>query len=362
MSAHSKYFTVAAAIVGVMAAATLLAFSEDWGAQWRITPSLSINKVHFTVRALTSSWRVDQQPRCAARQLSRILFVDAGFPRPGQIRVRRRCRTIDLRGPFSGGHRVGKLYLRCRPRVCFRAAEQMGYDTPDDEQLFSMLMMDINREFAREIHDSGLRASSQDLIGLKIHGVTLDYIREARQAGYQNLTADDYVQLRIHGVETAFLRDLKAAGYDLRAADIVQLRIHGVDSRYMRDLKSYGLKPEAADLAQMRMHGVTPEYLKGPQGRGLREPARGGDRPAPDARRRAAFRSGSPAPGIRFHSRRTGPVADPRRGRGVPQAVAGRRHAQSERGADRQAPHARRGLFTRRWNTSAAAAARTSAY
>ena len=122
-----------------------------------------------------------------------------------------------------------------------------------------------------------------------MHGITLDYIREARQAGYQNFTAEDYVQLRIHGVETAFLRDLKAAGYDLRAADIVQLRIHGVDSRYVRDLKSYGLKPEASDLTQMRMHGVTPEYLKGLKDAGYENLQVAGDRPAPDARRRDGF-------------------------------------------------------------------------
>ncbi len=51
MGNNSKYFTVVLAIVGVMAAATLLAFSEDWDAGWRITPSLSVNKVHFTVRS-----------------------------------------------------------------------------------------------------------------------------------------------------------------------------------------------------------------------------------------------------------------------------------------------------------------------
>ena len=180
-----------------------------------------------------------------------------------------------------------------------------------------MLMMDINREFAREIRDSGLRASSQDLIQLKIHGVTLDYIRDARRPGYQNFTADDYVQLRIHGVDTNFLRDLKDAGYDLRAGDIAQFRIHGVDSRYMRDLKTYGLKPEASDLTQMRIHGVT-RLLEGPQRRGLREPARGGSRSASDTRRRDKLRSGSAARGIQLYSRRTGATSDPRRGRSLP--------------------------------------------
>ena len=219
-------------------------------------------------------------------------------------------------GRFLMGAGSGSYTFAADPAFV-SALQQMGYDTPDDDQLFSMLMMDINREFAREIRDAGLRASSQDLIALRIHGITLDYIREARQAGYQNFTADDYTQLRIHGVDTDFLRDLKDAGYDLRAADIVQLRIHGVDSGYMRDLKSYGLKPEASDLTQMRIHGVTPEYLKGLKDAGY-EDLRAEE---VDQLRihgvETEFRSGSPPLGIRFHSAGTRPVTDPRRGRSL---------------------------------------------
>jgi hypothetical protein len=262
MGTNSKYFTVALAIVGVMAAATLLAFSEDWGAQWRITPSLSVNKIHFTVRALNrhGEWSNSRDvPLDNFRGFSLAMLASPG---PAKFEYVADAGRLICEGRFLVGIGSGRYTFAADPGFV-SALLQMGYDAPDDDQLLSMLMMDINREFAREIHDSGLRASSQDLIQLKIHGVGLEYVREARRAGYQDLSADDYAQLRIHGVSTNFLRDLRDAGYDLRAADIAQLRIHGVDSRYMRDLKNYGLKPDAAELAQMRMHGVTPEYLKG---------------------------------------------------------------------------------------------------
>lgn len=262
MGNNSKYFTVAAAIVGVMAAATLLAFSEDWGAQWRITPSLSVNKVHLTVRALNrhGEWSNSRDvPLDRFRGFSLSMLASPG---PAKFEYVADAGRLICEGRFLLGTGSGS-YTFAADQAFVAALQKMGYDAPDDDQLFSMLMMDINREFAREIRDAGLRASSQDLISLKMHGVTLDYIREARQAGYQNFLAEDYVQLRNHGVETVFLRDLKAAGYDLRAADIAQLRMHGVDSGYIRDLKSYGLKPYVSDLTQMRMHGVTPEYLKG---------------------------------------------------------------------------------------------------
>lgn len=262
MGANSKYFAVALAIAGVMVAATLLAFSEDWGAQWRITPSLSINKVHLTVRALNrhGEWSNTRDvPLDRFRGFSLSMLASPGTAKFEYVADAGRllCEGRFLVGAGSG------TYAFAPDRAFASTLQQMGYDTPDDDQLFSMLMMDINRDFAREVRDAGLRASVNDLIQLRIQGVTLDYVREARQAGYQDFTADDYAQLRIHGVDTDFLRELKAAGYDLRSGDIAQLRIHGVDSRYMRDLKSYGLKPDALDLAQMRIRGVTPEYLKG---------------------------------------------------------------------------------------------------
>jgi hypothetical protein len=262
MGNNSKYFTIVLVIVGVMAAATLLAFTEDRNAGWELRPSLSLNKVHLVVRGSNGfdNWVNSRDvPLDSFRGFSLSMLATPG---PAKFEYVADAGRLLCEGRFLMGRGSGTYTFTPDPGFV-SALQQMGYDAPDNEQLFSMLMMDITRAFAQEIRDSGLRASIRDLLQLRMHGITVDYIREARQGGYQNLTAEDLVQLRIHGVETAFLRDLKAAGYDLRAADIVQLRIHGVDTRFMRDLKSYGLKPEASDIAQMRMHGVTPEYLKG---------------------------------------------------------------------------------------------------
>jgi hypothetical protein len=262
MGNNSKYFMIGAAIVGVMAAATLLAFAEDRNAGWEIRPSLSWNQVHFVIRhsnGFDNSVSGRDVPLDRFRGFSLSMLASPG---PAKFEYVADAGRLVCEGRFVVGIGSGTYTLTADPAFV-SALRQMGYDAPDDEQLFSMLMMDINREFVREIRDSGLRASSQDLIKLKVHGVTRDYVRDARRLGYEDFLAEDYVQLRIHGVDTNFLRALKEAGYNLRAGDVAQLRIHGVDSRYMRDLKTYGLKPEASDLTQMRIHGVTPEYLKG---------------------------------------------------------------------------------------------------
>ena len=327
MGTNSKYFAVALAIAGVMVAATLLAFSDNRDAQWRITPSLSVNSVHFTIRQsnVFGNWSSTRDvPLDRFRGFSLSMLATPG---PAKFEYVADAGKLLCEGRFLVGTGSG-TYTFAPDRAFASSLQQMGYDTPDDEQLFSMLMMDINRDFAREIRDAGLRASVNDLIQLRIHGVTLDYVREARQAGYQNFSADDYVQLRIHGVDTNFLRELKAAGYDLRAGghratshsrrgfpiparpeelraearrlgsfadadsrrdarvlegpqgrglrqtctvdEIDQLRIHGVDTRFVQQARRLGYDFTPEELAQLRIHGVDGAYLQRLQDAGMR--------------------------------------------------------------------------------------------
>ena len=256
MGPDSKTFAVGAAIVAVMAAATLLAFAENGEAQWRITPSLSVDKVHFMVRhsTLDGNWVNSRDvPLDRFRGFSLAMLASPG---PAKFEYVADAGRLLCEGRFLVGTGSGTYSFSADPAFV-AALQQMGYDTPGDEQLLSMLMMDISRGYARDIRDSGLRASVRDLIQLRIHGVGLEYIRDARQAGYQNFTADDYTQLRIHGVNSNFLRDLKAAGYDLQAREIVQLRIHGVDVGYLQRLQDAGMRNlNAEQIAKLRMHGV----------------------------------------------------------------------------------------------------------
>ncbi len=168
--------------------------------------------------------------------------------------------------------------------------KKLGYMAPDEEQTFSMILMNVSLAFARGARNAGLHPTTRELIDLRSHGVTLDYMAETSAAGYGTLSVQDYIDMRNHGVTTDFLRDLKRygyntsvrgivdmrnhgvtsdfvadlkdAGYDLQSSEIVDLRNHGVSSQFVQDLHAYGLRPAAADLVQLRDHGVNAEFLR----------------------------------------------------------------------------------------------------
>jgi beta-lactamase regulating signal transducer with metallopeptidase domain len=115
-----------------------------------------------------------------------------------------------------------------------------------------------------EIQAAGYRNLTVDqLIRLKEHGVTGEYIRQIRAAG-QELSVDDLVRFREHGVTPEFINEVKGTGFkDVKANDLIRLREHGADAAWIRQIQSAGY-PDVSlnDIFRLREHGVTPESVR----------------------------------------------------------------------------------------------------
>jgi hypothetical protein len=252
---YSKYFIAALVSLGMMAGATLIIL-EDGNAQWRMTPTFSAGRVHFTVRHWNTFGDWSSSRDVSLDNFRGFSLSMLASPGPAKFEYVADAGRLICEGRFLLGAGSGS-YTFVTDHAFVAALQQMGYDAPDDEQLFSMLMMDINREFARDVRDAGLHASTRDLVQLKMHGVDLNYIRETRQAGYENFSAGDYAQLRTHGVQPDFVQVANRLGYHFTAADLTQMTTHGVDSGYLKRLKDAGMRNlKASEIAQLRMHGV----------------------------------------------------------------------------------------------------------
>jgi hypothetical protein len=248
-------------VSGAVLLAALLAGQES-GQEWKLTRGNSADMVHFRIerwKAGNHSSHSSDMPLSRFRGFSTSLFENGGRARFEYVQDAGR---LVCEGNFSFGRGSGTFTFVPDPNYPAEL-RRLGYSEPDGEQIFGMMMVGVGLDFARAVRDAGLDASTDQLIGLRIHGVTQEYMRDMQQAGYRNLTAQNYIDLRIHGVSPEFVRDLKAAGYDISAQQVIELRIHGVSSEYLRDLKDYGLRPHASELVELRIHGVSPEYLKG---------------------------------------------------------------------------------------------------
>ncbi len=246
---------------GAVLLAALLATGQDVRQEWKLSRG-SGDRVRFSIERWKpgshSSTSTDV-PLDRFRGFSPALFERGGAAKFEYVQDAGR---LLCQGSFSWGSGSGTFTFAPEPDFV-AALQKLGYATPDEDQIFSMMLMGVGIDFARSVRDAGLHATTEQLLQLRIHGLTAEYIRETERTGYHRLSADDYVQLKIHGVTPEFLLDLKAAGYELGAAQVVELRIHGVSSDFLRDLKAYGLQPRASDMVQLKIHGVSADYLKG---------------------------------------------------------------------------------------------------
>lgn len=98
------------------------------------------------------------------------------------------------------------------------------------------------------------------------------YIGGLQAAGLKDLTVDEIIALKIHGVTPQYIRELRAAGVDATSAELVSLRIHEVTPEYVRDLSAAGLSNlRVQDYLAASVQGITPEFIQKIRSHGFKD-------------------------------------------------------------------------------------------
>lgn len=248
--------------MSVCAVLAMLATAQSaYDQEWRIKPSNDADRVHFSIERSRpgSRWSHSSDvPLSRFRGFSLQSLQSGGRAKFEYVHDAGR---LICDGHFTSGRGIGTFQVIADPKYSTEL-QRLGYDAPAETDLFSLILSDVSLEFARGIKDAGVPATTKQLIEMRIHGVSLDYVRQMQTSGYKDLTARDYVEMRIHGVTPELVAELKKAGYDVPAKKIIEMRIHGVTPEYIDELHSYGLKPTASEIVEMRIHGVRADFLR----------------------------------------------------------------------------------------------------
>ena len=143
--------------------------------------------------------------------------------------------------------------------------KQEGQTDLSVEHLLKLRAHGIQPDLIRSLKASGYSNLGIDqLLKLRMHGVTPQFVSEMGAAGFPRLPLESLVKARQHGVSPAFIRDLQSLGYSqLSLEDVIKARMHGVDSNFVRELQSSGHKGLSLDeLIKARQHGVDADFAK----------------------------------------------------------------------------------------------------
>src|SRR3954466_13588405 len=215
---------------------------ESFTGQWMIERR-NADSVQFTLRYSSegsrngnwwnSSWSTDT----ALASLQGLNTTDLNSSAGTNINFRmvRDAGTFECTGWAKNGDASGHWNFAGSPTFAAELKKR-GLSTPAPSEQFDMAMSDVTLALVDELKTQGYHLDLTDLVRAGKHGVTLEYVRGMKNAGYK-------------------FDDLEA---------LTKMRDHGVTPKYVQEMAAYGYKNLSADeLRRMRDHGVTPDYLHG---------------------------------------------------------------------------------------------------
>lgn len=143
---------------------------------------------------------------------------------------------------------------------------------PGLDDLVAMKIQGVTPEYVREIHAKGLQPSSQELIAMRIQRVTPAYLDKFKSQGLNHVSIDELIALRVQNVDPAEIAEYKQLGISgVSLNNLIALHVQNVKPAYIRAMQAAGFSSSKADdYIAAKAVGVTPDFVKQVRGHGLK--------------------------------------------------------------------------------------------
>jgi beta-lactamase regulating signal transducer with metallopeptidase domain len=149
------------------------------------------------------------------------------------------------------------------------AMEAAGFKNLSADELIAMKIQGVTPSYVKEIHDLGMKPTADEFVGMRVQGITPEYIREMRTIA-SNLSVDELIGMKVQGITPQYARELRELGVKADPDNLIGMKVQGITPDYVRGMQAIGLKPDADELIGMKEQGVTPDYIRAMQATGLK--------------------------------------------------------------------------------------------
>ena len=149
------------------------------------------------------------------------------------------------------------------------AMEAAGFKNLSADELISMKIQGVTPAYVKEIHDLGLKPSAEEFIGMRVQGITPEYIRDMRSIA-PNLDVEELIGMKVQGITPQYANEIRGLGLKADPDNLIGMKVQGITPEYVRGMQAIGFKPDADELIGMKVQGITPEYVREMQATGLK--------------------------------------------------------------------------------------------
>jgi beta-lactamase regulating signal transducer with metallopeptidase domain len=128
------------------------------------------------------------------------------------------------------------------------------------DELIALRVQGVTPAYVRAIHDAGLQPNVDELVAMKVQGVSPEYIRDLRAQGF-NPSLEEIIAFKVQGVSPEYIHDMRAQGFNPKSEEIIALKVQGVTPQYIHEMREQGFEPDLDEIIAMKVQGVTPDYI-----------------------------------------------------------------------------------------------------
>jgi len=135
-----------------------------------------------------------------------------------------------------------------------------GFANLSADDLIAMKVQGITPQYIHEIRAEGLKPTADELVAMKVQGITPEYIRQIR-AMKLNSDIDSLIGMKVQGITPEYVDQIHKLGFNSDSDQLVAMKVQGITPQYVDQMRKLGFQPDGDQIIAMKVQGITPEYV-----------------------------------------------------------------------------------------------------